>query len=94
MTEYGVFARVFPPGRPDDVAAQIRASGFTVTQLNLSALGRPTLDADLTDDDAADIAAAFGRHGVRIWGLSGTFNAIDPNIEARRVGIKGCRAVI
>ena len=94
MTEYGVFARVFPPGRPDDVAAQISAVGFTVTQLNLSALGRPTLDADLTADDATDIAAAFARHGVRIWGLSGTFNAIDPDLRARRDGIAGCRSVI
>lgn len=94
MTEYGVFARVFPPGSPDHVATRIRAAGFTVTQLNLSALGRPTLDVNLSADDAAGIAAAFGRNGVRIWGLSGTFNAIDPDPGARQDGIAGCRGVI
>ncbi len=94
MTEYGVFARVFSPGPPATVAAQIRAAGFTATQLNLSALGRPTLDDTLTHDDATEIARAFGAHGVRIWGLSGTFNAIDPDVAARQRAITACRAVI
>ena len=44
MTELGVFARVFPSGSPEAIAAAIAAAGFTVTQLNLAALGRPTLD--------------------------------------------------
>ena len=94
MTEYGVFARVFSPGPPATVAAQIRAAGFTATQLNLSALGRPTLDDTLTHAAATDIADAFGAQGVRIWGLSGTFNAIDPDVQARQRGINSCRAVI
>ena len=42
MTELGVFARVFPAGPAAELAAAIRAAGFTATQLNLSALGRTT----------------------------------------------------
>ena len=94
MNEIGVFARVFPAGPPDTVAGEIAAAGFTVTQLNLSALGRPTLDLALTEADAAAIDTAFSAAGVRVWGVSGTFNVIHPDLTVRRAGIAGCRAVI
>jgi sugar phosphate isomerase/epimerase len=94
MTELGVFARVFPGGPPRTVAAAIRAAGFTATQLNLSAVGRVTLDTTLSPADAAGIGCAFTAAGVRIWGLSGTFNAIDPDAAARALAIGACRAVI
>ena len=94
MTEIGVFARVFPPGPPDAVASAIAAAGFTVAQLNLSALGRPTLDETLTAWDAAAIGAAFREAGVSVWGVSGTFNAIHPDPVVRRAGMRGCQAVI
>ncbi len=94
MIEIGVFARVFPPGPAAAVAGAIRAGGFSVTQLNLSVLGRPTLDADLTEVRAAEIRASFHAAGVRIWGVSGTFNAIDPDRMARAAAIRDCRALI
>ncbi|WP_225642538.1 sugar phosphate isomerase/epimerase family protein [Streptomyces werraensis] len=94
MTELGVFARVFPSGPADAVAASIRAAGFTATQLNLSALGRPTLDSTLTRQEAADIGAAFTDAGVRIWGLSGTFNAIHPAEAIREHAVDACMAII
>jgi sugar phosphate isomerase/epimerase len=92
--EIGVFARVFPPGPAEQVAGAIRAAGFRVTQLNLSALGRPTLDLALTAAEAGSIASAFSVAGVRIWGISGTFNAIHPDPRVRAAGIAGCLAVI
>ncbi|MGK3945124.1 sugar phosphate isomerase/epimerase [Streptomyces sp. RP5T] len=94
MTELGVFARVFPSGPPRTVATAIRAAGFTATQLNLSAVQRPTLDTTLTSQDAQGIAAAFTAAGVRIWGLSGTFNAIDPDESARQQAVEACLNVI
>ncbi|GGM10900.1 sugar phosphate isomerase/epimerase family protein [Nakamurella endophytica] len=94
MTELGVFARVFPAGPAPAVARAIRGAGFTATQLNLSAVGRPTLDTGLTEDDAASIGTAFRDAGIRIWGVSGTFNAIHPDVEARRRGVDGCLAVV
>lgn len=94
MTELGVFARVFPSSSPRENARAISAAGFTVAQLNLSAVGRPTLDATLSASDARVIGAAYSDVGVRIWGLSGTFNAIDPDREARSVSIQACRRLI
>jgi sugar phosphate isomerase/epimerase len=94
VTELGVFARVFPSGPAGTIATVIRAAGFTATQLNLSAIGRPTLDRTLTSQEAASIGAAFGRAGVRIWGLSGTFNAIDPDETARQQATDACLTII
>jgi len=94
MLELGIFARVFPPGPAHRVAELIRSAGFATTQLNLSALGRPTLDPTLTDDEAASISAAFRGAGVRIWALSGTFNAIHLDPAIREAGIEACRANI
>lgn len=92
--EIGVFARVFPAGPAEQVAGEIRDAGFTVTQLNLTALGRPTLDRSLTEADATAIAGAFAVARVRVWGLSGTFNAIHPDHTIRADGLTGCLAVI
>jgi sugar phosphate isomerase/epimerase len=92
--ELGVFARVFPAGPPDEVAAAVSSAGYTCTQLNLSAVGRPTLDRQLTDDAADAIAAAFRSHGVRIWGLSGSFNAVHPDLTKRRADTEACQNVI
>ncbi len=94
MTELGVFARVFPAGTPDEVASAIARAGFTATQLNLSAVGRPTLDSSLTGEEARDIGRAFADKGVRIWGVSGTFNMIDPDASRRRQAIADAIAVI
>ncbi len=82
--EVGVFARVFPTGPPNEIAAAIAAAGFTTTQLNLAALGRPTLDTELDTTTARSIHASFRRHGIRVWGVSGTFNAIHPDPVTRR----------
>ena len=94
MTSFGVFARSFPVGTPDDVAEAIAAAGFDSTQLNLSAIGRPTLDEVLDDHTAQEIRDSFSRMNVRIWGVSGTFNAAHPEPGVRADGIRACRAVI
>lgn len=92
--ELGVFARVFPAASPKQVAERIRSAGFTVTQLNLSAVGRPTLDDGLTEREARDISSGFREEGVRIWGLSGTFNAIHPDQELRYAETQKCIGLI
>lgn len=94
MTELGVFARVFPVGPTAEVADAIANAGFTTTQLNLSVLGRPTLDASLTPADAGRIRADFASRNVSIWGLSGTFNAIDPDCARRLESVRRCQSLI
>lgn len=94
VTEIGVFARVFGVGRPGDVAGAIAAAGFTTCQLNLAAIGRPTLDAGLDQSTAQGIRDAFGGAGVGVWGVSGTFNAIHPDDRIRQDRTAACCALI
>lgn len=94
MTAIGVFARVFPVAPAAELAPTIAAFGFETLQLNLSAIGRPTLDTALDQSAAVAIRAAFNAHRLNVWGLSGTFNATHPDPVVRSAGIEGCLAVI
>jgi sugar phosphate isomerase/epimerase len=81
--ELGIFARIFGRPRPDDVAAAVAGAGFTVTQFNFSCIGLPTVPPVELDLGLPEIAAAFSERGVRIWGLSATYNVIDPDLKRR-----------
>jgi sugar phosphate isomerase/epimerase len=81
--ELGIFARIFGRSRAEDVAAAVAGAGFTVTQFNLSCIGLPTVPPVEPDLGFPDIAAAFSARGVRIWGLSATYNVIDPDLKRR-----------
>ncbi|MGW0231176.1 sugar phosphate isomerase/epimerase family protein [Actinopolymorpha singaporensis] len=89
--ELGIFARTFPRPTAAEVAAAVAAHGFTTTQLNLSAFGRPTIPYPPTGAghpdgplDYARVAADFAAAGVRIWGVSATYNTIHPDLSTRR----------
>lgn len=80
----GVFARSFPRESAAAVADAVVAAGYETVQLNLSAVGLPTIPADPDAVDLAGIAAAFADRGVGVWGVSVTYNAIDPDPDRRR----------
>lgn len=85
---WGIFARVFPTAAPATVAGAIAGAGYRLTQLNLSALGRPTIPsaADWDEIDPGDIRRRFADAGVRIWGLSCSYNMAHPDPRVRRAG--------
>ena len=78
--ELGVFARCFPVQPPADLARTVAQHGFSTVQLNLSALGLPTIpdEASLAAIDLAAIARDFGDQGLAIWGLSASYNMVHP----------------
>jgi sugar phosphate isomerase/epimerase len=86
--QLGIFARVFPAGPAAQVAGDIAAAGYALAQLNLSALGRPTLPSaqEWADIDGAAIQRDFARAGVGLWGLSASYNMAHPDAEIRRAG--------
>jgi sugar phosphate isomerase/epimerase len=77
----GIFARCFPVQSPSELASTIAAHGFSLAQLNLSAIGKATIPAEdaLADLDLTSIGAAFRDARVGVWGLSGSYNMIDPD---------------
>jgi len=92
--ELGIFARIFTRPRAQDVAAAVAGAGFGLTQLNLSAVGLPTLPPADLDVGLPAIGAAFAGQGVTIWGLSATYNVIHPDPSVRHEGTARARALI
>jgi len=73
---------------PRAVAYAISAAGYRVAQLNLKALGLPTLPtaAEWQDIDPVGIRRAFEAAGVACWGLSASYNMAHPDARVRRAG--------
>ena len=94
--DLGIFARTFHRDTPAEVAAAVAAAGFGLVQLNLSSFGLPTLPAPADHDrlDASGIRRAFEAHGVRIWGLSASYNTIHPDPAIRRQQTEAAIALI
>jgi sugar phosphate isomerase/epimerase len=82
----GVFARCFPVQPAPKLATTIAGYGFSLVQLNLSAVGEPTIpdEATLAGVDLRGIRAGFDGAGLGIWGLSGSYNMADPDAEKAR----------
>ena len=81
--ELGIFARIFTRPTAEEVAAAVAGAGFGLVQLNLSCIGAPTVPPVGADVDFAGIRSAFEAHGVRIWGLSCTYNLVHPDLAQR-----------
>ncbi|MFC4465318.1 sugar phosphate isomerase/epimerase family protein [Streptomyces xiangluensis] len=83
LPEVGVFARTFPRADAREVATAVANAGFSLAQFNFSAIGAPTLAPGVSHHDVAAVSLAFRDAGVGIWGLSATYNIIDPDRTAR-----------
>lgn len=82
--ELGVFARVFPTAPPAALAQTVRAHGFSLVQLNLVAVGLPTIPSAQEAGDLRQVGAAFRATRIGVWGVSGTYNMAHPDPEHRR----------
>jgi sugar phosphate isomerase/epimerase len=96
MLELGIFARVFPAADPDDLAATISAHGFTQVQLNLIAVGLPTIPSveDLAGVDLTVIAHRFHAHDLDVWGVSATYNMAHPDPAIRTAQTRRAAAFV
>lgn len=92
--ELGIFARTFPRATPAEVAAAVAKAGFEITQLNLSSVGLPTVPPANFRVDLAGIGHAFADQHVRVWGVSATYNMVDPDIAQRRSLTTNARELI
>ncbi|MCU1490508.1 MAG: hypothetical protein JWM85_1913 [Acidimicrobiaceae bacterium] len=92
--ELGIFARIFPRSDAGEVAEAIAEAGYTTTQLNLSSIGLPTVPPVDLPLDLAGVRAAFSEEGVRVWGLSATYNVIHPDTAKRKDETDRAKALI
>jgi sugar phosphate isomerase/epimerase len=78
---------MFPRPTAADVAAAFVDQGLVQVQLNLSAIGQPTIPTadELSHIDLPAIRQAFDDRERQLWGVSATYNVIhpDPVVRAR-----------
>jgi len=94
--DLGIFARTFPRASAGEAAAAVAGAGFGLVQLNLSAVGLPTLPAaaELGGLDFGAIRQAFDDQEVGIWGLSASYNMIHPDPAVRSTQTEAAVALI
>lgn len=85
----GIFSRTFESCENiDENFERVAAAGLECVQLNLLSASLDTLPEEIEDRELSTIAKAARRHDIEMSALSGTFNMIDPDREAR---VKACR---
>jgi sugar phosphate isomerase/epimerase len=72
----------------EEVAAAIARLGLRAVQLNLESAGLDPLPAALDPAECRRIAAALSTEGIRVAAVSGTFNAIHPDVSVRQESIR------
>lgn len=84
--EIGVFSRTYLCADLEQTYRRMRKDGIRHTQLNLSNAGLPTLPERVTEEQLAEIRRLTDQYEISLDALTGTFNMIDPDEEARERG--------
>jgi len=82
----GIFHKVFERSTLEQSLDAVSAAGLVAVQLDLTAAGMDP--AKLSSEDCDRIRTAHQERGIEVAALSGTFNIIDPDREARRLGME------
>ena len=72
----------------DEVAEAIAGYGIYAVQLNLESAGLDPLPESLDSATCRRIAAALNDRGIEVSAVSGTFNAIHPDLAQRQESIR------
>jgi sugar phosphate isomerase/epimerase len=92
--QIGIFSRTFRRDSLEGVLDAVAGHNLGAIHFNLACAGLDPLPEDLGEDDCLRIRNAFDRRGLVMVGLSGTFNAIDPDLGARRAMTRRCARLI
>jgi sugar phosphate isomerase/epimerase len=89
----GIFAKTFPGNDPLTVLRSVREAGFRVAHYNMACSGLPSLPDVIPAEAAEAVAAAARDTGVRLAGVSATYNMIHPDPAVRRAGQDSLAAI-
>jgi sugar phosphate isomerase/epimerase len=79
----GIFARTFPRGTPEAVAAEVQQAGFVMAHWSFAALGEPALAEGVDHETFLRVRASFDAVGVAIPSVSVTYNVVHPDQKLR-----------
>lgn len=86
MMKLGIFSRTYGVSDLEETYKRMTAHGIYHTQFNLSGAGLETLPDNIDENRLKDILDMTKRYHITIDALSGTFNMIDPDKDARDRG--------
>ena len=84
----GIFAKIFSRSTVEEVFDSVAAYGLDCVQFNFASAGLPGLPDRIDPAILERIGRAARARKISIAALSGTFNMIHPDPEARRDGLK------
>ena len=90
--ELGIFSKTYS-GDLESVFASMRQDGLTSTQFNLTSAGLETMPLTYDPNVITKIKTTAEHYGIHLAALSGTFNMIDPDLNAREDGIQRFRVL-
>ena len=85
--ELGIFSRTYESKDLEETYRRMTAQGIYHTQLNLGNAGMPILPEAIEERGIEEIRRLTGKYKITLDALTGTFNMINPDAEARE---KGC----
>ncbi len=86
--ELGIFSRTYEYSSSEESFGRMSRDGIYRCQLNLSNAGMPTLPEKADEKKLSELQRVLQHHNIKCDALSGTFNMIDPDTEARERGIR------
>ncbi|HYZ73790.1 MAG TPA: hypothetical protein VE641_11970, partial [Chthoniobacterales bacterium] len=89
MATLGLLSPEFPAVSLDANLDAIAATGATGVQFDLVSAVNHSFPAELSEPTLEVITEGFSRRHLTLAALSGTYNMIDPDQQARLVGAEG-----
>lgn len=84
----GIFSRTYDTKTAEETFRQLSRDGIFHTQFNFQSCGLTPTPDEVPEEVLASIRRAADTYGITIDALTGTFNMIDPDEEAREAGIR------
>jgi sugar phosphate isomerase/epimerase len=94
MATLGLLSPEFPSVSLSTNLDAIAATGAVSVQFDLASAVGHTFPAELSQDTLEAINAGFSRRQLTLAALSGTYNMIDPDPQAREAGAKALNRLI
>jgi sugar phosphate isomerase/epimerase len=91
--EIGIFAKTFMRLSLTATLDAVLASGLRVVQFNMTCAGLPSMPYTIPPELVASIRRELAARDMRMAAVSGTFNVIHPDHEARAAGMRRLRAL-
>lgn len=93
MINLGIFAKTFPRSSFGETLDAVVKHGLKIIHFNYSCVGLPPMPDQISPEIVKDIRKQAEDRGIKIAGVSGTFNIIDPDVSKRKEGLERLRVI-